>query len=81
MFSYYLNCSAPKLSGCIPPDFWTKVVPKFAATEAPIRHSVLALASLHEFVNAHPGSKRATSPVNWRFAMQEYSKAVAGIRS
>jgi hypothetical protein len=81
MFSYYLAQSAPTLSGCISSDFWCQVVPSLAVSEPSVRHSILALSSLHEYVVARTGSDVEVDRGNWLFAIQEYSKAVVEMRT
>lgn len=77
-FDYYRTRSAPALGRGIDGDFWGGSVLRLCLTEPTVRHAVLALSSLHEYVNVQSATSRE---IGKKFAFLEYGKAISALRT
>lgn len=76
-FDYYRNRSAPTLGSLVDADFWSGSVLRFCLTEPAVRHAVLALSSLHEYINS---KGEMGHEIGRNFAFHEYGKAMVEMR-
>ncbi|KAK5055147.1 hypothetical protein LTR84_012895 [Exophiala bonariae] len=78
---YFREIVAPNLAGTYDPTFWNRVVVQVSHNASSLRHAVVALASHWERV-VEPSSRKRNTPAQDcdNFALQQYSKAVTGIR-
>ena len=77
-FDYYRARSAPALSGGVADGFWPDLVVKLSSFQPAVRHSLLALSSLHESANTKDTEIKKS---NWAFAFREYERAIGAVRS
>jgi hypothetical protein len=80
-FQYYLNHTAPELSGYYDTSFWEKLLLQAAMAEPALRHAVIGIGSLHEAF-AEPAKRLDYAPDNTDggFAINQYTKAIAHLR-
>lgn len=76
-FDYYMSQSAPILGSIMDSEFWGGLVMRLSTTEPIVRHAVLSLSSLHEFVSAKRADKRYMDPT---MVFAEYSKAIRALQ-
>ncbi len=74
-FDYFRTRTAPDLLSCFDSDLWSLYVLQLAHSEPAIRHSVIALASMHEHFEGAGVIQIADS----HFALNQYSKAIRHI--
>lgn len=80
-FDYYQSRAAAVLQGSVSGEFWSGLVLKLTVSEPAIRHSVLALSSLHEYANVGNGDHDASRRQGrLRFAFREYGKAMSAMQ-
>ncbi|KAM5346189.1 hypothetical protein ACJ41O_009194 [Fusarium nematophilum] len=78
-FDFYRTRTSKILSGAVADTgFWAGVVVKMSASEPAVRHAMLAIASLHEAVDA---KSRRGRRLDTRFAFREYGNAIASLRN
>lgn len=79
-FDFFRTKVATSLSSCFSSSFWTCDILQVAQKEDPVRHAIVALASLSE-ANLHSGtadgSARGSSKV---LAIQQHAKAISDLR-
>lgn len=77
-FHFFRTKVAINLGGFFDSSFWTLDVLRVAQHEDPVRHAIVALASLSEtLLDTAPGSnKQAPKP----FAIRQHSKAISNLR-
>lgn len=77
-FDFFLNRTAPQLSGYWDSDFWDCLITRATHHQPAIRHAVLALGSLHERFEA--GDRSVLSPIWGKgeggFALKQYNQAI-----
>lgn len=78
---YFREIVAPNLAGTYDPAFWNRVVVQVSHNVSSLRHAIVALASHWEKV-VEPGSRKRNTPDMEcdHYALQQYSKAVTGMR-
>lgn len=78
---YFREVVAPSLAGTYDPTFWNRAVVQVSHRASSLRHAVVALASHWEKV-VEPGSRKRNTPAQDcdSYALQQYSKAVTGMR-
>lgn len=77
-FEYYRIQSAPVLGNIMDSDFWGGLVLRLSVSEPIVRHAVLALSSLHEFVSTrHLKQQPQIDPA---LIFYEYGKAINALR-
>ena len=76
-FSFFLQKTAPELSGYFTTEFWGQLIVQASIAEPSLRHALIALGSLHEdFTN-----KRLTySPGDHAFAIGQHNQAIGHLR-
>lgn len=78
---YFREIVAPNLAGTYDPTFWNRVVVQVSHNVSSLRHAIVALASHWEKVVEPGGRKRNTHNMECDpYALQQYSKAVTGMR-
>lgn len=80
-FHYFCDRTAPELCGFFDCSFWSKLVLQASHGEPAIRHSIIALGSLHESFESG-GAKSLTAAeadAHRIFSLQEYGKAVQSL--
>ncbi|KAI5459648.1 hypothetical protein BGZ63DRAFT_388448 [Mariannaea sp. PMI_226] len=77
-FDYYRTRSAGVLSGKLDNDFWGGLVLRLSATEPAVHHAILAVSSLHEYVDVKSATGRE---LNRTFAFREYGNAIRSLRN
>lgn len=61
--------------------FWDRVVLQVSSTEPAVRHAVIALGSLHEYLDSQrPVIKYDLKNKNLRFSLHQYTKAIASLK-
>ena len=69
---FFLQRTAPEIEGCFTPILWYEFLQLATNTENPIRHAILAVASMHEH---YVTSGRTTLP-QLKYSMTHYNKAL-----
>lgn len=76
-FSFFLQNTAPELSGYFATEFWGQLIIQASIAEPSLRHALIALGSLHEeFTN----KKLTYSPHDHGFAMAQHTQAIGHLR-
>lgn len=77
-FEYYRSQSAPVLGNIMDSEFWGGLVMRLSISEPIVRHAVLALSSLHEYVSTrHLDEPPRLDP---SFIFHEYGQAISSLR-
>ena len=77
-FHFFRTKVATNLGGFFDSSFWTLDILRVAQHEEPVRHAIVALASLSEtLLDTAPGSSK---PPPESFAIQQHSKAISNLR-
>lgn len=78
-FGYFLNNTAPELSGYYDSSFWERLLPQVSMADPALRHAVIGIGSLHE---AFANNRLDYSPDNTErsFAIKQYTKALGHLR-
>ncbi|TVY88324.1 Sterol uptake control protein [Lachnellula willkommii] len=77
-FHFFRTKVAANLGGFFDSSFWTLHVLRVAQHEDPVRHAIVALASLSETIlDTAPGSSK---PPPKSFAIRQHSKAISNLR-
>ncbi|TVY15872.1 Sterol uptake control protein 2 [Lachnellula arida] len=77
-FHFFRTKVATNLGGLFDSSFWTLDVLRVAQHEDPVRHAIVALASLSETIlDTAPGSSK---PPPKPFAIRQHSKAISNLR-
>jgi len=77
-FSYFINNTAPELSGYYSSGFWESLILQASSGEPSLKHAVIAIGSLHEEFSNHKleYEEEGTSS----FAIAQYTKAIGQLR-
>lgn len=78
-FSYYLNKTAPELTGYYDSSFWEKLLIQAAVGDASLRHAVIGIGSLHEAF-ADKRLDYSADKIERGFAINQYTKAIGHLR-
>lgn len=76
-FDFFRTKVAGNLSGVFDPSFWTVDILQVAQQEEPIRHAVVALASLSEHLLDDPKNGLETLP---RLALYQHTEAISKLK-
>lgn len=72
---YFENVTAPELAGAFSPDLWSRFMLLLAHIQAPVKHALVALGTVHEeFTNVE--SPCSDFP---EYANREYNKAIKAV--
>jgi hypothetical protein len=69
---FFRSQTGPSLSGFFDSTFWNRILPQVAESEPVIMHAMVAVASIHEQVEA----EEYTPSQDDRFALEQYNKAI-----
>lgn len=75
-FDYYRSQSAPILGNIMDSEFWGGLVMRLSISEPIVKHAILSLSSLHEFMGAHKADKRLMNP---QMIFSEYTKSIRAL--
>ncbi|PMB63538.1 hypothetical protein BM221_010643 [Beauveria bassiana] len=76
-FDYYRSQSAPVLGNIMDSEFWGGLVLRLSVTEPIVRHAVLAMSSLHEYLS---NNKEQQGTVGPSFVYSQYGKSISALR-
>ncbi|KAM3521929.1 hypothetical protein NHJ13051_005982 [Beauveria bassiana] len=76
-FDYYRSQSAPVLGNIMDSEFWGGLVLRLSVTEPIVRHAVLAMSSLHEYLS---NNKEQQGTVGPSFVYSRYGKSISALR-
>jgi hypothetical protein len=76
-YEFFRWRTAPALSGYFDSRFWNEVLPRIGASEAPVKHAMIALASLSEYCTHNDGY---TSVEQQQFTLLQYNKAIKSLK-
>ncbi|KAM0744597.1 hypothetical protein ACQRIT_001086 [Beauveria bassiana] len=76
-FDYYRSQSAPVLSNIMDSEFWGGLVLRLSVTEPIVRHAVLAMSSLHEYLSNNKEQQVTVGP---SFVYSQYGKSISALR-
>lgn len=90
-FQRFCDRTAPAICGSFDPKFWTEKVLQLCYNDAPIRHGIIALAALARSLeitssptrlslSGFPNIDHHDMDDHHRFALNQYSKAIAALR-
>ncbi len=75
---FFRTRTAVTFAGYCESSFWDRVILQTSYTEPAVRHAVMALGSLHEFLCSQDAAmNRDTNHDSLRFSLQQYNKAIA----
>ena len=78
-FNYFLNKTAPELSGYYDSSFWEILLPQASMAEPALRHTIVGIGSLHEsFANGR--LDYSPDSIERSFAIKQYIKAISHLR-
>ncbi|TLS23308.1 uncharacterized protein PpBr36_05891, partial [Pyricularia pennisetigena] len=88
-FHFFQHVTAPSLAGDLDANFWKVLVLQVCQTEPAVRHAVLAVSGLHEYLASKRGcstlknaghfktTELMSSEPQHSFALHQYNKAIA----
>lgn len=83
-FDFFRNRTGPEMSGFYDASFWNRVVLQVAHASTPLRHCIVAVASLHESLQLDHGSRQLENEdfasKSIQFALKHYNKAIQSLR-
>lgn len=81
-FTYFVECTAPELTGNFAAGFWQHVLLQASVTEPALRHGVVAIASIHEGFTVISQDARNLDARNkaYTYALTQYSRAVESLK-
>lgn len=81
-FHYFLQNTAPELSGYYDSSFWESLILAASAQEPSLRHAVIAIGALHENFSQKKLDYSTPSPDDYRteFSLKQYAKAIGALR-
>ncbi|KAM5347759.1 hypothetical protein ACJ41O_007583 [Fusarium nematophilum] len=74
---FFCEVAGPSLSGPVEPSFWTKVVMQICCSQMAVRHSVIAISSFYEEVEAEVQSGKKP---NHTVALWHYNTAIRELK-
>ena len=78
-FHFFRSNSVLALQGYFDSEFWSRLVLQASHTEPTIRHSVIALGSLHETTQNKDSATLKNGRAYDKFALQQCNKAIANL--
>jgi len=75
---FFRNGAAPALAGYFDSEFWSKILPRVAYSEAPVQHAMIALGSLYEYCS---GTEEYPGFMQQRYPLVHYNKAIRALKS
>lgn len=77
-FQFFLTNTAAELTGYFSQSFWEYFIPQASVAEPSLKHSIIAIGSLHESFSQHKTIwDKGVTP---EFAITQYSKAMGHLR-
>ncbi|KAK2017029.1 hypothetical protein LZ32DRAFT_55261 [Colletotrichum eremochloae] len=78
---YFCQEAAPYMAGTIDVQFWPKLVMQFTSFDSAVRHSVIAISCLAEWLQHRAGEDEQIRPQDEAFALQHYNAAIRELRN
>ncbi|KAH8658837.1 hypothetical protein BGZ60DRAFT_382778 [Tricladium varicosporioides] len=80
-FSFFMNHTSPELNGFYSTGFWEYLILQASYSEPSLRHTVIAIGSLHEkFSQKLLGKSPEQEKQEMEFALNQYTKAIGHLR-
>ncbi|KAK1963800.1 hypothetical protein LY78DRAFT_716079 [Colletotrichum sublineola] len=78
---YFCQEAAPYMAGTIDVQFWPKLVMQFTSFDSAVRHAVIAISCLAEWLQHRAGEDEQIRPQDEAFALQHYNAAIRELRN
>ena len=79
-FAFFLERTAPALTGFLATDFWTNLLPRACHQELSIKHALIAVSSMHEAYEPSLTSNKqkqiVTDAERHRYALKHYNHSI-----
>ncbi|KAL3425930.1 hypothetical protein PVAG01_02721 [Phlyctema vagabunda] len=79
-FQFFVEQTAPELTGYLSPDFWEYLILQASVAVPSLKHTVIAIGSLHESLMIQKGRMLLEGTEQNEFAIKQYSKAIGHLR-